>query len=284
MTAATPRGLDPASLALIDAYLAELKLRGCTAMTLKNRRNSLHRLGRQLPCPLLDASPDVLLDWQHSHLTGLAASTRSSMTSLARVFYRWAVRRGHLAVDPTPDLVRPRVPRYLPRPIGEDDLREAIESAPERVRPWLVLAAYAGLRAAEIAALRREDVCDTVRPPVLIVRHGKGDRDRVVPLSPAVIDLLPGLPRRGWLFPRRDGTAGHVKPHTVSHLVARHLHELGLPSTCHALRHRFGSQVYALSGDIRVAQELLGHQRLETTAVYTAWHGQAAHEAVQQLT
>src|SRR5258707_1070462 len=109
---------------------------------------------------------------------------------------------------PAAGLPVPSPPRGIPRPVSEEDLAAALACADERVRPWLVLAGWAGFRAKEIALLRRESVLDTAVPPVLLVAANptKGRRGRRGPTSPFVMrDLrIVGLPRSGGMFPRPD--------------------------------------------------------------------------------
>ncbi len=267
----------------LQRYLEELELRGCTPATLKSRRNFYQRFSQQLPCSLLEATPDVLLDWQRQWAGAVGQAARGHYTSNVRVFYRWAKRRGYIDHDPADALVQVKVPKGLPRPIGEDDLSVVLSTAPERVRPWLVLAAYAGLRAAEIASLRREDILETAEPPVIVVRAGKGRKDRVVPMHMRVRWELDDLPRRGWLFPRRDGHPGHVPAHGVSHACNGHLHAHGSPETLHQLRHRFATQLYRVSRDLRMVGECLGHADPRTTAGYAAYAQEKAAEMVAAL-
>lgn len=130
----------------------------------------------------------------------------------------------------------------------------------------------AGLRAKEIALLRRESVLDTAVPPVLLVARDatKGRAERAVPLSAfALAGLLEaGLPASGWVFRRRDGHPGPNSPAKVSQLSNRYLHDAGITATLHQCRHRFGTQAYAVRRDLRMVQELMGHQQPETTAGY----------------
>jgi site-specific recombinase XerD len=92
----------------------------------------------------------------------------------------------------------------------------------------------------------------------------------VVPLSPFVLGELAaaGLPGRGWAFLRRDGMPGPNTPATVSHQANQALHAAGIAATLHQLRHRFASQLYRHSRDLRLVQDLLGHVNLATTAGY----------------
>jgi integrase len=267
----------------VTAHLAWLRMCRLSAHTIYDRSRVLHRLRAALPVPLLDATEDDLAAWREglSHLSGHAIATYCGHV---QQLYRWAVREGLIGASPAERLAVPHRPRRLPRPIAEDDLMTALKAAPPRVRPWLVLAAWCGLRAREIAYLRREDICDRNTPPVLMVTElaAKGGRERIIPLSSFVLAELSAarLPLSGWAFPRADGQPGPNLPWVVSRLSNEVLHEAGVAATLHQLRHRYGSQVYAVSHDLRLTQELLGHASPTTTAGYAAWdRGSAASTA-----
>ena len=163
----------------------------------------------------------------------------------------------------------------------------ALAHAGERVRPWLVLAGWAGLRAREIAYLRRECILDTHAPPQLLVdaRAGKGRAERLVPASAFVLAELraAGLPASGYVFRRRDGRPGPIAPHLVSHLAGECLREAGTSATLHQLRHRFLTLAYQQTRDLRLVQELAGHATPQTTAGYTAFDRGEAASAVESL-
>jgi integrase len=149
----------------------------------------------------------------------------------------------------------------------------------------LVLAGWEGLRAMELAGLDRADVLDLAVPPVMLIR-GKGGRERVVPLSPIVLAELDryGLPRDGPVFPRRDGQPGTNSATRISNIVSTYLHEAGLPFTLHQCRHRFGTEMYRNSRDLRMVQEMMGHAGPTTTSGYVAFSPRTAWEAVQRIT
>jgi integrase/recombinase XerC len=172
----------------------------------------------------------------------------------------------------------------VPRPIRDDDLALAVDRADNTTRAMLCLAAYAGLRAKEIAGLCREDILETMDAPTLVVTAPKGRRQRTVPLHPALWDALraAGLPRSGYLFRQRSGLA--VPAWKVSQVVNDHLRSLGIDSTLHKLRHHFATKVYAASLDLRLTQELLGHSSPTTTAMYTAYNRTQAVDVVGRLT
>src|SRR5258708_900010 len=201
-------------------------------------------------------------------------------------FYPSAAPRGTGDSTPAGALPVPSPPRGIPRPVSGEDLAAALACADERVRPWLVLAGWAGFRAKEIALLRRESVLDTAVPPWLLGARNatKGRRDRRVPASPfGLAELrIAGLPRSGWMFPRRDGKPGPCTPALISGLAGRCFREAGSAATLHMARHRFASQLYQQTRDIRLVQEMLGHPSPATTAVY-ADYGDGAVEAVGSL-
>lgn len=235
---------------------------------------------------LLDATPADLAAWRASLAVGDRAVV--AYAGHVREFYRWCVAEGLITSNPAAGLPLPRLGRSLPRPIGEENLMDALATAPRRIRLMIVLAAWCGLRAREIALLRRECILETLTPPVLLVEAAavKGGRaERVVPLSPFLLEeiALAGLPASGWVFRRMDGRPGPNAPWRVSQLCNRHLHRCGITDTLHSLRHRYGTQMYRSSRDLRMVQELLGHSDPATTAGYAAWDRAGAAEAANAL-
>lgn len=249
--------------------------------TVYQRGRSLIRLQRALRCCPMDATSDQVEQW-YAALT-MSPEGRATELRHIRQFYRWAQRFGLRTDDPTIRLDAPRLTRRLPRPIRDDDLAAALDFAADRVRPMLLFAAFAGLRAGEIARLRRDAIRDDLTPPVLIVEDGKGGRQRIIPLHPQLATVLSELPVRGWLFPRHDGQPGHIPPHLVSQLANRALRDAGTSSTLHTLRHRFATKCYGATLDLRVTQELMGHASPVTTAQYAAWTPSAGVDAIARL-
>jgi len=274
-------GLDD----VLAAHLAHLRLLGRSERTVYDRERAVIRLAAWLrPVPVLAATAADLGAWRAS----LTVGDQAVVVYCAHVagFYDFAVTRGIRPDNPAAGLPVPSPPRGIPRPVSEEDLAAALACASERVRPWLVLAGWAGFRAKEIALLRRESVLDTAIPPMLLVARNatKGRRGRRVPASPFVLAELrtAGLPRSGWMFPRRDGKPGPCTPWLVSQLAGRCFHEAGSAATLHMARHRFASQLYQQTRDIRLVQEMLGHASPATTAIY-ADYGDGAAEAVGSL-
>lgn len=201
----------------------------------------------------------------------LQPSSQGAELAHLRAFFKWALLEEPplVAVDPMLRVPLPKLPRWLPHPIPEHELALAIETARDRIRPFYFLAAYAGLRACEIAPLRGEDIWWHQDPELIVIRRGKGGDPGTMPIGPVLRQVLLELPRRGWLFPKVDGT-GPLKPWSVSQLANEHLHSTGSSHTLHSCRHRFGTLVYRLSGgDLRLTQEMMRHRSPVSTAVYT---------------
>ena len=271
--------------AVIAAHLRYMTLQGLSEGSVYARARTLHRMARSISGPLTAASAADVLAWRKS----LTVSDDSVVhyVSHARAFYRWLIGQGGRDDNPAADVPVPRLRRRLPRPISDEELAYAVATASERIRPWLILAGWCGLRAKEIALLRWDSVLDTAEPPLILVAHDatKGHKERAVPLhefAAAELTALPGR-RTGYVFKRHDGRTGHNQPWLVSNLANEHLHECGSRATLHQLRHWFGTNTYRAKRDLRVVQELMGHEEPSTTAGYAAFDQAEAIEAVNAL-
>ena len=262
---------------VLGRHLQYLRQRHLAASYIDQRRRILLALMAFTDRPLLEITTDDLDRWQELGLAGRTTGrSRNTVVSHVRSFYHWA----HALEEVTPDdrgrrLVRAKTARLLPRPIGREALLRALEHAPHRVRPMLYLAAFEGLRAVEIAGLRSEDLRTDVDPPTLVVL-GKGSKERILPLSPVVLEALQahGLPERGHVFrmwTNQGPTSRQITAHRVSAACNGYLAEVGARATLHQLRHFFGSSLYMASRDLRLTQEAMGHSSPATTAGYAAF-------------
>jgi site-specific recombinase XerD len=241
--------------------------RGLSDNTVRRRRWIVTKFAAELGSEqaLLKVKAPVIERWLIS--LGVSPQSKAYYARDLTAFYRWAVHQGLRKRNPMDGREPEKMPQHLPRPIATGDLRAALDAAHPRTRQMLVLAAFAGLRAHEIAGL---DVSDIDRERGVMTIRGKGGRDRVIPLHEMVAEVLPNI-RRGPVIPRLKGKGDGVTPGTVSRVVARHLKAVtgSGADTCHPLRHWFATEALEEIGDVRVVQELLGHANLNTTAVYT---------------
>jgi site-specific recombinase XerD len=176
-----------------------------------------------------------------------------------------------------PDLVRPlrivNEPRKAPVVLSREEVARLLEAAPGlKYKAALSVAYGAGLRVSEVANLKVSDI-DSERM-TLRVEQGKGQRDRYVMLSPQLLELLRDWWRASrpqvWLFPGQN-PINPMTPRQLNRAVhaAKDLAGISKRVSPHTLRHSFATHLLEQGVDIRVIQVLLGHAKLETTALYT---------------
>lgn len=256
---------------LLASFTQWQRQRSCSAATMRRRRSSLTNFARWMaPAHIATASTTDVEEWLD---TFTAPRTRHAYRSDLATFYRWATRRQILAHDPIILTDPIRVPKSLPRPVSAHLVADIIATAPDdTVRLACALAAYAGLRRSEIAALTADDIATHISPPLLAVRNGKGGKDRLVPLHPALAPMLAGI---------RHGRIVDATPDTIGRRVAEHLRACGLDASLHQLRHTFGTElVRVTNGNLILGGLLMGHESPDTTKGYVGWNGGDAAAAV----
>ncbi len=164
-------------------------------------------------------------------------------------------------------------PRRLPVVLSPEEVARLLEAAPGvKYKAALGVAYGAGLRVSEVVSLKVSDI-DSTRM-MLRVEHGKGGKDRHAMLSPRLLELLRDWWRiarpQVWLFPGLDP----INPMSTRQLnrachAAAHMAEITKRISPHTLRHSFATHLLEHNIDIRVIQVLLGHAKLDTTALYT---------------
>jgi site-specific recombinase XerD len=199
----------------------------------------------------------------------ISAGTINAAIAALRFFFNVTLER--------PDLVRRLTtvhePRKAPVVLSQEEVTRLLEAAPGvKYKAALSVAYGAGLRVSEVANLKVSDI-DSERM-TLRVEQGKGQRDRYVMLSPQLLELLRDWWRAGrpqvWLFPGQNP----VNPMTARQLnravhAAASVAGISKRVSPHTLRHSFATHLLEQNVDIRVIQVLLGHAKLETTALYT---------------
>ena len=212
------------------------------------------------------ATPEDLRRFQlHQTQIGMRPPSINSSVSALRFFFTITLDRPDMARH----LTFVREPRKLPTVLSPDDVVRLLEAAPGPKYKAALGAAYgAGLRVSEVVALKVSDI-DPQRM-LLKVEQGKGRKDRFAMLSPQLLELLRDWYRIARLLPGQD---------PINHLTARQLNRAvhaaadiaGIRKrvTPHTLRHSFATHLLEQSVDIRVIQTLLGHAKLDTTALYT---------------
>lgn len=289
----------PMLLPLVPLYVAALRARGQRPRGIDKYRRTIltfiEWLGPHATMKDLDAT--IVRRYQELRSETCSGATIGNLLTVIRSFCKWSIREGLRDDDPTLQAEWPRRERTLPRALPRTQLR-ALEKAlevPERIGPvrrwfWLrnrravFLMLFAGLRISEVAALRWADV--DLEDGALMVRNGKGGKDRIVPLHGRLAAELECVPEE-----ERDpdhAVAGHESGECLTHKSMGHVFERWLPArgidiSSHQLRHSFATQLLRNGADIRVIQDLLGHESLETTQRYLRVEDDQKQAAVRLL-
>ncbi|HRH80287.1 MAG TPA: site-specific tyrosine recombinase XerD [Thiobacillaceae bacterium] len=224
---------------------------------------------------------------------GIAARSIARQLSALKRYYRWLIRQGQREDDPTLAIEAPRLPRPLPKSLGEAEV-EALLAAPDtqtdlglRDRAMLELLYACGLRVSELVALPLSAVSLDMG---VVKVMGKGAKERLVPMGEEAADWLTLYLRdaRPYLLRGRASDALFVTRRAAAmtrqmfwHLLKGHALRAGIGGQLspHTLRHAFATHLLNHGADLRVVQMLLGHADISTTQIYT----HVARERLKQL-
>jgi integrase/recombinase XerD len=205
----------------------------------------------------------------HVAQSGVGTGALNATVTALRFFFRVTLKR-YAIVEHTAFV---HEPRKLPVVLSPEEIARFLDAAPGlKYKAALSVAYGAGLRASEVVSLKIADI-DSERM-VIRVEQGKGRKDRYVMLSPHLLELLrawckAGRPQ-GWLFPGQN-RVNHLTTRQFNRAchVAAHMAGIDKRVSPHTLRHSFATHLLEQNIDIRVIQVLLGHAKLDTTALYT---------------
>lgn len=287
----------PSGTSQLEAFLEMMSAeRGAANNTLAAYRRDLSDLadhlagaGKSLP----EADDEALRGYLGA-LERRGFSSRSSARRLSsiRQFYRFLFSEGVRDDDPTGTIESPRQSQQIPKVLSEAEVDRLIQSARDgvaaaesatdrlaalRMLALLELLYASGLRVSELVGLPRNALTGGGR---MISVTGKGQRERMVPLTPAaqaaVRDYLAVMDRSGrpesrYLFPA-NSRAGHLTRQAFGRDLKRLAGASGIAArriSPHVLRHAFASHLLQNGADLRSVQQLLGHADISTTQIYT---------------
>ena len=254
----------------------DMMMRGLGPHTQKDYVRHVKRLAAFLGRPPDTATEEDLRRFQlMQHESGVRPTTINSTVSALRFLYTVTLKRRDLSRS----LVITRIVPRLPEVLSVEEAARLLQAAPGiKYKAALGVAYGAGLRVSEVAHLKVDDI-DSKRM-LIRVEQGKGGKDRNAMLSPQLLELLrmwwrEGRKRgvlipHGWLFPGQNVT-DPISTRQLHRAVQEAAEVAGIRKRVspHTLRHSFATHLLEQDVDIRVIQVLLGHSKLETTALYT---------------
>lgn len=213
-----------------------------------------------------------------------ADKTINRRLSSIRALYRWLVREELVTQDAAAAIVSPKLSKKLPKTLADDDIADIISAidasdpAGMRDRALVELLYASGARIAEVASLTI-DAVDFAEAQIKL--FGKGSKERIVPLYPRALDALRAYLQRGRpaltradkpvdaLFVSTRGNA--MSADALRTAFEKRVRAAGkdMSITPHAMRHTFATELLGGGADLRTVQELLGHESLSTTQIYT---------------
>ena len=222
----------------------------------------------------------IVNERSHSPDYGLKASSRARKVSTLRSFYKYLTNKAKLLdTNPLQDIDSPKIPKTLPRYLTLSEAERLLDAVdgPNKERDYCILCIFlnCGLRISEIVGLNVQDIRgDHIRV------FGKGSKERVVYINDSVADALNDYLTVRKIQNTSDGSSAlflsnrkkRMSRETVHALVKKYLTTAGLDAdkySAHKLRHTAATLMLQNGVDVRTLQELLGHENLNTTQIYT---------------
>jgi len=285
---------QPAQSAQVEIFLEKLAAEGAARNTVESYGRDLKHFSaftRARRRTAEDATQAMIRQYLKSlSEAGMSAGTSTRRLSTLRQFFRFLHGERVRDDDPTAALDSPRQGRRIPKFLSEVEVENLLAAAKSRPgREGLRLIAlleilYAtGLRVSELVGMPMSALS---RDGLMLVVRGKGDKERMVPMSEPARDALENylvvrgtfIPKKGAipamrnrLFPSRS-KEGHLTRARLSQMLKELATEAGLPPnrvSAHVLRHSFASHLLANGADLRSLQQMLGHADITTTQIYT---------------
>jgi integrase/recombinase XerD len=292
---------------VISAFLDDLMVRNYSPSTVRTRQELCLQFAEwcaerdivaanAVTRPLIERYQRYLFHLRDKNGGALSVNYQSQRIAALQYLFRWAVRKNLVGANPAADIDRPRAVRRLPDCLTVDEVKTILEipdlADPLGLRDRAILETLysTGIRRSEAVKLSVYDV--EISAGIVRVREGKGGKDRVVPIGQRALDWIkrwleesrPALAPLGEsaLFLTKDGLP--FQPEPLGQLVKKYLTAAGIrkQGACHLFRHTMATVLLNGGCDVRVIQEMLGHAKLDTTAIYThvgIEHLKAAHAA-----
>jgi len=256
--------------AAVEGWLNWLRMGGIAKSTIYCRRGHIRYIARRSNTEHpREVTLAILVEvcsekpWSNDHRKGV----RTSLVG----FFEWCVAQGITQANPAAPLPHVKESQPKPRPATDSIWFALLDKATPRERIMALLAGEAGMRRAEVAVAHSDDLIEDLDGWAIIV-HGKGGKQRVVPLTDSLAKEIRDYCREaGYLFPGIDRWGNSISDHVSVANVGIIISRLMPPTwTMHKLRHRFATRGHGGTGNLRAVQEALGHVSVATTQKYVA--------------
>ena len=234
------------------------------------------------PLDAISATADTLAAFLEEQCAGVSPRSQARMVSSLRSFFSWMVMEGERSENPCDALDLPKLGRYLPAVLSIEEVEAIISSVDMasghglRDRAILEILYGCGLRVSELCSLKISQVYEDERFVRIV---GKGDKERIVPVGEPALNAFreylcvrvpPALPSyEDYAFLNRDGAP--LSRVSVFNMVKRQALLAGIRKEIspHTFRHSFATHLLENGADLRLVQEMLGHESVLTTEIYT---------------
>ncbi len=290
-------------LRYLNHHLEWMAVKAYSKDTINRRDNALKRFiswcdqrsisnPQDITKPILERYQRHLYYYRKIDGKALTLGTQHSLLAPIKTFFKWLTQENHLLYNPASELQLPRQPKRLPLDILSVDEVETLLNTPDhttteglRDRAMLETLYSTGLRRMELPALKTYDI--DLQRQIVIVREGKGKRDRVIPIgvrAQAWVEKYINESRPELLLNLHEETLflnDHGEPISrdrLARIVKQYMKQAEIKKTgsCHLLRHAMATHMLDNGADTRFIQAMLGHADLATTQIYT-------HVSVEKL-
>ena len=253
---------------LLDTITQEMRLRNYSPKTIEAYERIIIEVFKFFHKPPKELNIDQLKEYlYHKQQSGLSSQSIALAANALNFLYTQIYHQKDFE-----KLRHPKRSQRLPVVLSKQEIEQILAQTDNCKHRTIVAIAYAaGLRVSEVVSLRVKDIdCDAL---TITVRQGKGRKDRLTVLSQALVGdlrgLMAGRPAQAYLFESNRG--GKLTTATAQKVFYQCVKRAGIKkdATFHSLRHSFATHLLENGVDVRYVQELLGHQNIRTTQIYT---------------
>ena len=279
------------SIRLFKDYAYYLKIeRGLSPNTVAGYLSDISLFFEESGLEPASVAPADIVDYLSERSDTLSKRSQARMLSAFRSFFDWMILEGAMKENPCDGVDPPKIGRYLPEVLSVQEVDDIIASVdtstPAGLRDRAILEVLygCGLRVSEAAGLRMSDIF--AKEGFLRI-VGKGDKERIIPLGEMAAEALEAWygarpePCRGYedfVFLNRSGKS--LSRVSIFNMVKKQAMLAGVRKEIspHTFRHSFATHLVENGADLRVVQEMLGHESILTTEIYThmdssSWQG-----------